>query len=339
VLGDRADPKDRAVADAIRDHYKPQGADDDVPTAPVSVAVALADKIDTLTAFWAIGKKPTGSSDPFALRRAALGIIAILLQPAHPGESRDPWDGRVWIPAFAGMSGGNLRVHLMKLVSRHTSLETDFSFSGHGMRTLVEAGAGFQGSGFGDPDAVKEAARQLASEIVAFFHDRLKVYLKDKGHRYDAIDAVLTKADGTLEDDLVLIVMKLEALEAFLRTDDGANLAAGYRRAANILKAEEKKGALPDASAVDGSLLQQAEEKALFAALALAEEKAARAVAAEKFADAMSALASLRAPIDAFFDKVTVNAEDAKLRANRLALLQRFIAATATVADLGKLEG
>ena len=193
-----------------------------------------------------------------------------------------------------------------------------------------------------------------AKGVLVFFHDRLKVYLKDKGHKYDAIDAVLTKADGSLEDDLVLIVMKLEALEAFLKTDDGLNLAAGYKRAANIVKAEEKKdvGRMKSAASiaapssadfirptVDEKLLQQAEEKAFFAALSSAEDKAATAVAAEKFADAMSALASLRAPIDAFFDKVTVNADDAKLRANRLALLARFIAATAGVADLGKLEG
>ena len=194
----------------------------------------------------------------------------------------------------------------------------------------------------------------LSESLLAFFHDRLKVYLKDKGRRYDAIDAVLAKADGSLEDDLVLIVRKLEALEAFLETDDGANLAAAYKRAANIVKAEEKKdvgrmksagaGAASEAAEfnramVDEKCLQQAEEKALYAALAKAEEKAAKAVAAEKFADAMSALASLRPAVDAFFDKVTVNADDRDLRANRLALLQRFIAATASAADLGRLEG
>lgn len=283
------------IADAIRDHYKPQGADDDVPTAPVSVAVALADKIDTLTAFWAIGKKPTGSSDPFALRRAALGVIEICGANALRVSLRDAVKG-----ACVAMDG----LHAFPM-------------------------AAWEGEQPWGPRSI----------LVAFFHDRLKVYLKDKGHRYDHIDAVLAKADGSLEDDLVLIVRKLEALEAFLKTDDGANLAAGYKRAANILKAEEKKGALPENLAVDENALQQAEEKALFAALKSAEEKASTALAAEKFADAMAALASLRAPIDAFFDKVTVNADDKSLRANRLALLQRFIAATASVADLGKLEG
>lgn len=263
---------DPAIADAIRDHYAPKGADDAVPTAPVAVAVALADRIDTLTAFWAIGKKPTGSGDPFALRRAALGGISLLTTNGTRLKLRD---------VFGAQTG----------------------------------------------------------DLTEFFHDRLKVYLRDKGHRHDHIDAVLTRADGSLEDDLVLIVRKLEALEAFLKTDDGANLAAGFKRAANILKAEEKKGALPGAATVDPAKLQQAEEKALHASLLAAEKKTGPAVVEEKFAEAMAALSTLRTPIDAFFDKVTVNADDQALRANRLALLQKFTAATATVADLSKLEG
>lgn len=276
------------IADAIRDHYKPQGVDDETPQGDVSCVVALADKLDVLHGFFAIDELPTGSKDPFALRRAALGTIRIILERGMRIRLNDAREGA-------------LSLYRTKL-----------------------------GPKFG-PGAI--------DKILPFFHDRLKVYLKDKGHRFDRIDAVLTRADGSPDDDLVLIVRKLEALEAFLKTDDGANLAAGYKRAANILKAEEKKGKLPDASAVDEKLLQQAEEKALLAALTPAEKKAARAVHDEKFADAMAALASLRAPIDAFFDKVTVNAEDAALRANRLALLRRFIAATASVADLGRLEG
>jgi glycyl-tRNA synthetase beta chain len=290
------------IADAIRDHYAPKGADDAVPNAPVSVAVALADRVDTLTAFWAINKKPTGSGDPFALRRAALGVIRTALEI-------------------------NTRVRIGVL-------------SESAADQLIGVPAARIGSPF-EGAARLEALANLrgAPTIIEFFHDRLKVYLRDKGHRHDHIDAVLARADGSLEDDLVLIVMKLEALEAFLKTDDGANLAAGYKRAANILKAEEKKGALTNAAAVDSARLQQAEEKALHAALLSAEEKAKAAVAGEKFAEAMAALSALRAPIDAFFDKVTVNADDAGLRANRLALLQRFTAATATVADLSKLEG
>ena len=174
----------------------------------------------------------------------------------------------------------------------------------------------------------------------SFFHDRLKVYLRDKGHRHDTIDAVLTDGDSNLQDDLVLIVRKLEALDAFLKTDDGENLAAAYKRAANILKAEEKKDkAAADPQAVDAKLLDAAEEKSLFDAMKNAEAKTEKAVAAEDFEAAMSALASLRAPLDAFFDQVTVNADDAKLRANRLSLLARLRAATARVADFSKLEG
>lgn len=246
--------------------------------------------------------RPTGSGDPFALRRAALGFSQITLSSA-------------------------VRIPLVPLL--HSSWPPKAVTRG--------GGAGTRAAGTGASGAGPAAAQPL--DLLAFFHDRLKVYLKDKGHRYDAIDAVLTKADGSLEDDLVLIVMKLEALEAFLKTEDGANLAAGFKRAANILKAEEKKGALPDALNVSESALQQAEEKSLFAALKSVEGTAAAAVAAEKFADAMTALAALRAPIDAFFDKVTVNADDPALRANRLALLKRFVAATASVADLSKLEG
>lgn len=310
------------IADAIRDHYKPKGADDDVPTAPVSVAVALAERIDALHGFFAIGETPTGSKDPFALRRAALGVIAIILR-------------------------NDLRIPLTELTGGALQL-----FRNH------------LGQSFG-PGKV--------SELLSFFHDRLKVYLRDKGHRHDHIDAALMKVGGTLEDDLVLIVKKLEALEAFLKTDDGANLAAAYKRAANILKAEEKKeagaaappqpplegggresqakapshrGGFPPSSRggwgggdIDASLLKLGEEKALYDALKAAEDNADAAMVDERFADAMAALASLRRPVDAFFDKVTVNDPDPALRANRLALLARLRAATARVADLSKLEG
>ncbi len=256
------------ISDAIRDHYKPAGQDDETPSAPVSVVVALADKIDTLTSFWAIDQKPTGSKDPFALRRAALGIIAIILD-------------------------NNLRISI--------------------------------------PGA--------NSDLLAFFHDRLKVYLKDKGSRHDVIDAVRCDAQDKLSDDLVLIVSKLRALEAFLKTDDGTNLAAGYKRAANILKAEKKKDALPDDLVVNADGLVEPQEKSFFKALCDVETKTEKAVAAEDFETAMTALASLREPVDQFFEKVTVNAEDDALRTNRLALLQRFRSATATIANFSKLEG
>jgi len=280
------------IADAIRDHYKPQGQDDEVPTAPISVAVALADKIDNLVGFWTINKKPSGSSDPFALRRAALGFIQTVIATA-----------------------ARLRLHdvIRWADYQHSAMDS-----------------GRLGSG---PDA-------YSSDLIGFFHDRLKVYLRDKGHRYDAIDAVLMDADGNLGDDLVLIVRKLEALETFLKTDDGENLAAAYKRAANILKAEEKADGRPaDAAAVNPAHFKQDEEKAFYVALEAAVDTAKQAVAEERFEDAMAALSALRAPIDAFFDEVTVNAEDDALRANRLAILARFRAATARVADFSKLEG
>ncbi|MEQ1930265.1 MAG: glycine--tRNA ligase subunit beta [Parvularculaceae bacterium] len=333
-----------AIADAIRDHYKPKGADDDVPTAPVSVAVALADKIDTLTAFWAIGKRPTGSSDPFALRRAALAVIQSVLANGTRlilknkfQESLGRLDQQFAYNRLEDANAAFAKAALTPGVA-HVSITTE-SF-GHGQKASFDIG-------------------RISGELLIFFHDRLKVYLRDKGHRHDHIDAVLTKADGSLEDDLVLIVMQLEALEAFLKTDDGANLAAAYKRAANILKAEEKKdvgrmksasGASTDDGArgegmadfirpADESLLRLPEEKALHAALKAVEQHAEAAVREEKFADAMAALASLRRPVDSFFDKVTVNDPDPALRANRLALLARLRAATARVADLSKLEG
>ena len=279
------------VANAIRDHYKPVGQSDEVPTAAVSMIVAVADKIDTLAAFWAIGKKPTGSSDPFALRRSALGVIRTLLEQER-------------------------KFSLKRIINKADHL-------------LAGRPEGLQGAGPTD----------YFPELLTFIHDRLKVYLRDKGHRHDRIDAVLTDAGGNLQDDLVLTVAKLKALEAFLKTDDGENLAAAYKRAANILKAEEKKKALPDDLVVNAEALEQAEEKALFAALETAEGKAHESVVAEDFETAMTALASLRSPLDAFFETVTVNADDVALRANRLALLQRFIKATEQVADFSKLEG
>jgi glycyl-tRNA synthetase beta chain len=289
---EQGEPAD--IADAIRDHYKPAGQDDDVPTAPVSVAVALADKIDTLTAFYAIDKKPTGSSDPFALRRNALGGISIAQEAP-------------------------VRLNLREVIAKQIEQLKD---------SLPEGRTPFL----------------ITTELLDFFHDRLKVYLRDSshehgGHRHDHIDAVLVSADGALEDDLVLIVSKLEALAAFLKTDDGENLAAAYKRAANILKAEEKKKALPENLTVDAGALEAKEEKDLFTSLETAETDAGKAAAAENFEAAMAALAGLRAPLDAFFDKVTVNADDKKLRANRLALLQRLKDATATVADFSRLEG
>ncbi len=292
------------IADAIRDHYKPQGQNDDVPTEPVSVAVALADKIDTLTAFWAIDKKPTGSSDPFALRRAALGIIEIILN-------------------------STLRLKISDVIRSANKGLTDIPTT----NSIME-GTTIEGPRLGDRILIADA-----NNIVTFFHDRLKVYLRDKGHRHDHTDAVLTNPDGKLEDDMVLIVQRLEALESFLKIDDGANLVAAYKRTANILKPEGKKGALPTGEDINANALTDDAEKDLFKILEKAQTNADQALEKEDFQGAMTALASLRAPVDQFFETVTVNDDDPALRTNRLALLIRFRDATAKIADFSKLEG
>ncbi|MGV6802524.1 MAG: glycine--tRNA ligase subunit beta [bacterium] len=274
---------DTDIADAIRDHYKPAGQEDDVPQAPISVAVALADKIDTLTAFWAIEKKPTGSKDPFALRRAALGIIEII---------------------FAN----KLRLKLMEQLSQAK-------------------------------DQLKcDTQQNFLDDLLAFFHDRLDVFLKSKGHRHDYIEAVRIHADGRLEDDLVLIISKLDALEAFLTTDDGENLLAAYKRAANILKADEKTRT-ERSTVVKDSLLHEDAEKALYQALNVARQAATSAIEKEQFADAMATLASLRRPLDRFFDDVKVNADQEDLRQNRLAILANIREICDAVADLSRIEG
>ncbi|MEM1192235.1 MAG: glycine--tRNA ligase subunit beta [Pseudomonadota bacterium] len=256
------------VADAIRDHYKPLGPNDRVPTAPESVALALADKIDTLTAFWSIDKRPTGSSDPFALRRAALGVIDLILS-----------------------------------------------------------------------NTCRYALPNTPKTLLAFFHDRLTVYFKEKGFRHDYVAAVRDGPDGEPERDLVRLHERLTALAAFLGTENGKNLVAGYKRAANILKAEEKKDASLASSTVNTAVLVETAETDLYGSLQKAEAAAADAVQREAFTEAMDALATLRAPVDAFFDAVTVNADDPTLRQNRLALLARLRRAVRTIADFEQLEG
>jgi glycyl-tRNA synthetase beta chain len=258
------DKEDGEVANAVRDHYKPIGPSDAVPDAPVSIAVALADKLDALTGFFAAGEKPTGSGDPFALRRAALGIIRIVL-------------------------------------------ENKLSFP-----------------------------LNVSGELLTFFADRLKVALKEKGIRHDLIDAVFSLGH---EDDLVRLVARVEALQAFLKTDDGANLLAGYKRAANILKAEEKKDNKTFTSEVLEGHLSEAAEKSLFAALAKARTAITPALEKEDFAAAMQQMAALRVPVDAFFEGVKVNADDKQVRENRLNLLASLRATLHQVADFSKIEG
>jgi len=289
-----------SVATAVEDHYKPLGPSDRVPTDPLAIAVALADKIDTLVGFWAIDEKPTGSKDPYALRRAALGVIRLLL------------DNGIRLPLLTVF--GPLFLH---------------------WGNQLAAGAGNAAEGIGKSGA----SAPDETDLLAFFADRMKVHLRDQGARHDLIDAVISLGG---QDDLLMVVKRVEALGRFLDTEDGANLLAGYRRAANILRIEEKKDATRFDKAPDLQLIQdqgQIEEKALAVALARADAETKTAVAAEDFEGAMLALSKLRAAVDAFFDKVTVNAEDPALRENRLRLLNALREATRAVADFAAIQG
>jgi glycyl-tRNA synthetase beta chain len=331
--------EDAAVADAIKDHYKPQGPSDEVPTAPVSAAVALADKLDTLVGFWAIDEKPTGSKDPFALRRAALGVIRVLLE----GESRLDLT-TAGLKALFGFAGWTNTVFTTiwshgDVVSRTDPNDVGYSTAVNSWRDLAsEMVVGFTadpirerlGREVSDPALPKE----IIASLLAFFADRLKVHLRDEGIRHDVIDAVFALGD----DDLVRVTAKARALQAFLDTEDGAALLAGNKRASNILaKSDEDLTGEPDAGYLSSA--PEAAERELIAALAAAGPAAETALADEDFAAAMTALASLRAPIDAFFDDVTVNTDDGALRRNRLLLLSAIRTAIRAVADFDKISG
>ncbi|PTV95401.1 glycyl-tRNA synthetase beta chain [Rhodobacter aestuarii] len=287
-----------AVANACKGHYSPLGPSDEVPSEPVTVAVALADKIDTLTGFWAIDEKPTGSKDPFALRRAALGVIRLVLANG------------LRLPALETLREG---------ASRHP--EPAKGSIAWGANEIIEQ---------------KEPAWFVARDVLEFLHDRLKVFLKDEGIRHDVIDAVLAMPGS---DDLTLVVKRAEALSAFLKTEDGGNLIQGFKRANNILTQAEAKDGVEYSYGADVKFAEAEEEKTLFAALDAAEAALAPAMAAEDFATAMAEMAKLRAPIDAFFTAVQINAENAIVRRNRLNLLSRIRQICLSVADLTKLEG
>lgn len=346
-----------SVAAAIEEHYKPLGPSDRVPTDPVSVAVALADKLDTLVGFWAIDEKPTGSKDPYALRRAALGVIRLVVENgvrlglvSSLGRSlilllRDfatKFDvfqrvphGENYINVFYGPVDGKLEYRSAITYSNHET--TDFVVRERADGKIVAAFKGDIASLFQIP-----SIPNFGQNLLSFFHDRLKVMLRDQGARHDLVDAVLGEGASN-SDDLLLITRRVEALGRFLDTEDGKNLLSGYRRAANILKAEEKKdgeGAFagaPDLQLIAGAGL--IEEKALAVALSQATPKAEAAVAAEDYEGAMAALAELRPAVDAFFDKVTVNDPDPALRANRLKLLNQLREATRAVADFSRIAG
>lgn len=301
-----AQGEDAAVAAASEDHYKPQGPADRVPTDPISIAVALADKLDTLVGFWAIDEKPTGSKDPFALRRAALGMIRMIV-------------------------ANNLRVSLANIFGEGL---TGYTSQGN---AIVRKGI----EGWAKPsDSVRGAVESAydawtAGGVRDFISDRLKGQLRDQGARHDLVDAVFALGG---QDDLLMVVRRVEALGKFLDSDDGKNLLAGTKRANNILAIEEKKDKRKFDGAPDAALFKLDEEKALARAIAEVGPEASSAVAKEDFAGAMTAMAKLRPAVDAFFDKVKVNDDDAAVRENRLKLLNEIRAATRAVADFSKIQ-
>ncbi len=301
----QAQGEDDAVAHAIEDHYKPQGPSDLVPAAPVSIAVALADKLDTLVGFWAIDEKPTGSKDPYGLRRAALGVIGIIIQR-------------------------NVRLRLKPLIKSTFGAIAEVHIHG----SAEEPPREFDNLPVGRRTSIIE--ERVAESLLAFLADRLKVQLRDQGARYDLVDAVFA-LEG--QDDLVMIVRRVEALAQFLDTDDGRNLLAGYKRATNIIRIEEKRDGRSYTGPPDPRLYRQAEERALASAIVVAKKDARAAVEREDFAAAMSAIAQLRPAVDSFFDRVTVNVDEPLVRENRLRLLNEIREATRAVADFSRIEG
>ncbi len=296
---------DSEVADAIRDHYKPQGPSDTLPISKVGLAVALAEKLDTLVGFWAIDEKPTGSKDPYALRRAALGIVRTVLAKS------------IKIHLAGDVVGEGLLKHIIR-----SMIQYENPYSTNNMQLL-------------SPE-IQAQFTNARDDLLAFFADRLKIYLKEQGARHDLIDAVFSLGG---QDDLLMVTRRVDALSKFLETDDGKNLLAGVKRASNILRIEEKKDDRKYSGDVNPQQLIKGEEKALHQAISSASALARKAVEAEDFEAAMKAISKLRAPVDAFFEHVTVNDPDPTFRENRLRLLNRIREATAEVADFSKIEG
>jgi glycyl-tRNA synthetase beta chain len=312
----QAQGEDEAVAHAIEDHYKPQGPFDLVPADPVAFSVALADKLDTLLGFWCIGETPTGSRDPYGLRRAALGVIRIVLENAIT----------LHLEAL-------LKSHLDHYLSQKPALrgaQGSVSTAPSVSPCLIDSHSNPQ------TDAVPVPFRPIVADLLGFFAERLKVLLREQGARHDLVDAVFA-LDG--QDDLLVIVRRVEALAKLLDTDDGKNLLAGYRRATNIIRIEEKRDNYRYSGDPDPELYRHAEEWALASAIEMAQRAAQAALAREDFGAAMSAMATLRPAVDAFFETVTVNVDDAAIRSNRLKLLDQIREATRAVADFSRIEG
>jgi glycyl-tRNA synthetase beta chain len=344
----RAAGHDDGVPEACEDHYKPLGPGDTVPSDPVTVAVALADKIDTLCGFWAIDEKPTGSKDPYALRRAALGVIRLLvgngvslkladllrssfimvfgdafisyyeffIPEFEPGDLSSK---RPFLHTLEGWRKGEVEWFILREIAGHSPPESEPEVRVEAIRDRVLAGN-----------------KEEVSSLLAFLHDRLKVHLREQGIRNDVIDACLAMPGN---DDLTLLVHRARALAAFLKTDDGENLLQGFKRANNILTQAEENDGVEYSYGPDPKLAEGPEEKALFTALDAAEAVIAPAMKAEDFTGAMAAMADLRAPLDAFFNAVQVNTDNAIIRRNRLNLLHRIRAICLSVADLTRLDG
>jgi glycyl-tRNA synthetase beta chain len=375
-----------SVAAAIEEHYKPQGPSDRVPTDPVSIAVALADKLDTLVGFWAIDEKPTGSKDPYALRRAALGVIRILIENSirliHVEQGASRSLGAVFSDSVGEFIAAEYIREKRETLDQVRRLELE-KVLGRGISaSLIQHYFGPEAEAAFIEHSVPRM-RSIVADLLSFFHDRLKVYLREQGARHDLIDAVLAGGGSapisplvgemspqateggavppaspretppsalpgisptrgeigqSQNDDLLQIVRRVEALGKFLETEDGKNLLAGTKRAANILVAEEKKKTAIAAS-VEPHLFREDAERRLFAAVNQAEKEAGEAIQNEDFSAAMLALSALREPVDSFFEGVLVNDEDPAVRANRLALLARIRAATDQVADFSRIAG
>ena len=328
-----------AVANACEMHYSPLGPSDDVPSEPVSVAVALADKIDTLTGFWAIDEKPTGSKDPFALRRAALGVIRLVL------ENDVRWNLSRFIDSEL------LKQKIYKdrdvpeakqefLVAELLKDIVEKGLVGAALSTVLERIRNDDSNNISGDEAwfqhLIESLPASATNLLSFFHDRLKVYLRDQGISHDVIDACLAMPNN---DDFVLLVKRADALQAFLKTDDGENLLQGFKRANNILTQAEEKDGVSYELDPEVKFAEDDAEKALVAALDGQAEAISGAIAAENIAEAMTSMASLRAPLDAFFEAVQVNSDNQTVRRNRLCLLNQFRNVVGGVADLTKIEG
>ncbi|UTS79591.1 Glycine--tRNA ligase beta subunit [Phaeobacter piscinae] len=323
------------VANACEAHYSPLGPSDDVPTEPVSVAVALADKLDTLTGFWAIDEKPTGSKDPFALRRAALGVIRLVLE----NDVRVSLSTQLW--QRVQVHGALKEVDLLEKIGRNQITADANTLERYGLEGLPKEGVK---SFFDDLLAnLKENLSnwvirdgEKANDLLSFFHDRLKVFLRDQGIRHDVIDACIAMEGN---DDLTLLVKRARALEDFMKSEDGPNLLQGFKRANNILAQAEEKDGVEYSYGADKKFAEDDSEIALFDALATSEGAISSAIEAEDFAAAMGSMAALRAPVDAFFEAVQVNSDNEVVRRNRLNLLSQIRKVCGQVADLSRIEG